>query len=92
MARHSDLYRMIEPVPDLRSEDGRGPVLVHGLEGFSDAGQAIQGVAEHLRETLDSQLIVEFDVDELVDYRSRRPHYHYTFFSFTGINISVGKT
>ena len=83
MARHSDLYRMIEPVPDLRSEDGRGPVLVHGLEGFSDAGQAIQGVAEHLRETLDSQLIVEFDVDELVDYRSRRPHLKYSFDRFS---------
>lgn len=83
MARHSDLYRVIEPVPDLRSEDGRGPVLVHGLEGFSDAGQAIQGVAEHLRETLDSQLIVEFDVDELVDYRSRRPHLKYSFDRFS---------
>ena len=35
MARHSDLYRLIEPVPDLRSEDGRGPVLVHGLEAVS---------------------------------------------------------
>lgn len=83
MARHSDLYRMIEPVPDLRSEDGRGPVLVHGLQGFSDAGQAIQGVSEHLRETLDSQLIVEFDVDELVDYRSRRPHLKYSFDRFS---------
>lgn len=83
MARHSDLYRMIEPVPDLRCEDGRGPVLVHGLQGFSDAGQAIQGVSEHLRETLDSQLIVEFDVDELVDYRSRRPHLKYSFDRFS---------
>ncbi|KAA0919787.1 PAC2 family protein [Dietzia sp. ANT_WB102] len=84
MARHSDLYRMIEPVPDLRSKDGRGPILVHGLEGFSDAGQAIQGVAEHFRETLDSQLIVEFDVDELVDYRSRRPQLKYSFDRFAG--------
>ena len=86
MARHSDLYRLIEPVPDLRSEDGRGPVLVHGLEGFSDAGLAIQGVSEHLRESLDSQLIVEFDVDELVDYRSRRPHLKYSFDRFADYN------
>lgn len=84
MARHSDLYRLIEPVPDLRSESGEGPVLVHALEGFSDAGQAIQGVAEHLRESLDSQLIVEFDVDEFVDYRSRRPHLRYSFDHFAG--------
>lgn len=84
MARHSNLYRLIEPVPDLRSESGEGPVLVHALQGFSDAGQAIQGVTEHLRESLDAQLIVEFDVDELVDYRSRRPHLRYSFDHFTG--------
>lgn len=84
MARHSDMYRLIEPVPDLRSESGEGPVLVHALEGFSDAGQAVQGVAEHLRESLDSQLIVEFDVDELVDYRSRRPPLRYSFDHFAG--------
>lgn len=83
MARHSDLYRLIEPVPDLRSESGQGPVLVHGLEGFSDAGNAIHGVTDHLRESLDSQLIVEFDADELVDYRSRRPQLRYSFDHFT---------
>ena len=84
MARHSDLYRLIEPVPDLRAESGRGPVLVHGLEGFSDAGQAIHGATDHLRENLDAQLIVEFDADELVDYRSRRPQLRYSFDHFTG--------
>lgn len=82
MARHSDLYRLIQPVPDLHSEDGRGPVLVHGLEGFSDAGQAIQGATAHLKEKLDAQLIVEFDADELVDYRSRRPQLKYSFDHF----------
>lgn len=84
MARHSDLYRLIQPVPDLRSEDGRGPVLVHGLEGFTDAGQAIEGTTGHLRDTLDAQLIVEFDVDQLIDYRSRRPHLKYSFDHFSG--------
>ena len=82
MARHSNLYRLIQPLPDLRSADGRGPVLVHGLEGFSDAGQAIEGATEHLRDSLDSQLIVEFDADQLVDYRSRRPHLKYSFDHF----------
>lgn len=84
MARHSDLYRLIQPVPDLRSEDGRGPVLVHGLEGFSDAGQAIEGVTDHLRDSQDAQLLVEFDVDQLIDYRSRRPHLKYSFDHFAG--------
>ncbi len=84
MARHSDLYRLIQPVPDLRSADGRGPVLVHGLEGFTDAGQAIEGATTHLREKLDAQLIVEFDADQLIDYRSRRPHLKYSFDHFAG--------
>lgn len=84
MARHSDLYRLIEPAPDLRSESGEGPVLVHGLEGFSDAGQAVEGATSHLRENLDAQLIVEFDADELVDYRARRPHLRYSFDHFAG--------
>mgnify|MGYP002651514322 CR=1 FL=1 len=84
MARHSDLYRLIEPVPELRSGTGEGPVLVHGLEGFSDAGHAVHGATSHLRETLDSQLLVEFDADELVDYRSRRPRLRYSFDHFAG--------
>ncbi len=82
MARHSDLYRLIEPVPELRSAAGEGPVLVHGLEGFSDAGHAVQGTTNHLREHLDAQLIVEFDADELIDYRSRRPQLRYSFDHF----------
>ena len=35
MARHSDLYRLIQPVPDLRSEDGRARMadaVVAGIE------------------------------------------------------------
>lgn len=84
MARHSDLYRLIQPVPDLRSADGRGPVLVHGLEGFTDAGQAVEGATEHLRDSLDAQLLVEFDADQLIDYRSRRPHLKYSFDHFAG--------
>lgn len=84
MARHSDLYRLIEPLPDLRSASGEGPVLVHGLEGFSDAGHAVQGTTSHLRDSLDAQLLVEFDADELVDYRSRRPRLRYSFDHFAG--------
>ena len=83
MARHSDLYRLIEPVPDLHSATGEGPVLIHGLQGFSDSGHAVRDATDHLRENLDAQLIVEFDADELVDYRSRRPHLRYSFDHFT---------
>ena len=49
------------------------PVLVQALEGFVDAGGARRLAAEHLLATLDSQVVVTFDVDQLFDYRARRP-------------------
>jgi predicted ATP-grasp superfamily ATP-dependent carboligase len=50
-----------------------GPVLVHAIRGFVDAGSAGQIAAEHIREELDSVRLATFDVDQLLDYRSRRP-------------------
>lgn len=43
------------------------------LTGFTDAGNAVSGLIEHLRETADPQPIVVFDNDVLLDYRARRP-------------------
>ncbi|WP_197381118.1 proteasome assembly chaperone family protein [Mycolicibacterium mengxianglii] len=70
---HSGMYELEFPAPQLSSADGRGPVLVHALEGFSDAGHAIKLAADHLRESLDTELVASFAIDELLDYRSRRP-------------------
>ena len=67
------MYELEFPAPQLSSSDGRGPVLVHALEGFSDAGRAIRLAAGHLRDTLDTELVASFAIDELLDYRSRRP-------------------
>jgi predicted ATP-grasp superfamily ATP-dependent carboligase len=67
------MYELEFPAPQLASSDGRGPVLIHALEGFSDAGHAIRLAAEHLRNTLDTELVASFAIDELLDYRSRRP-------------------
>ncbi len=44
------MYELEFPAPQLSSADGRGPVLIHALEGFSDAGHAIRLAAEHLQE------------------------------------------
>ncbi|CAN5526824.1 PAC2 family protein [soil metagenome] len=70
---HSGMYELEFPAPQLSSADGRGPVLMHALEGFSDAGHAIKLAAEHLRKSLDTELVASFAIDELLDYRSRRP-------------------
>ncbi|MFM8599871.1 MAG: proteasome assembly chaperone family protein [Mycobacterium sp.] len=67
------MYQLEIPAPQLSSADGRAPVLIHALEGFSDAGHAIRLAAEHLKGTLDTELVASFAIDDLLDYRSRRP-------------------
>ena len=69
----SGMYELEFPAPQLSTSDGRGPVLIHALEGFSDAGHAIRLAASHLKDTLDTELVASFNIDELLDYRSRRP-------------------
>ncbi|QHC58972.1 PAC2 family protein [Rathayibacter sp. VKM Ac-2760] len=51
----------------------RGLHLVAGLTGFADAGGAVGQLLEHLHGTLEHRTIVEFDRDQLLDYRARRP-------------------
>ncbi len=58
---------------DERAASGPGPVLVHAVRGFVDAGHAGDIVAEHLVDELRARRLVTFDVDQLLDYRSRRP-------------------
>ena len=58
---------------DVAAEIGDAPVMVQLVRGFVDAGAAGQIAAEHLAERFDTRRLVTFDVDELLDYRSRRP-------------------
>ena len=51
----------------------RGLPLVAALTGFADAGGAVTQVSEYLLDTLDHETVAEFDTDELLDYRARRP-------------------
>lgn len=67
------MYELEFPGPQLTSTDGQGPVLIHALEGFSDAGHAVRLAAEHLRASLENELVASFAIDDLLDYRSRRP-------------------
>ncbi|MDH6246721.1 putative ATP-grasp superfamily ATP-dependent carboligase [Mycobacterium sp. OTB74] len=79
----SGMYELEFPAPQLSAADGRGPVMIHALEGFSDAGHAIRLAAEHLKNTLDTELVASFAIDELLDYRSRRPLMTFTTDHFT---------
>jgi predicted ATP-grasp superfamily ATP-dependent carboligase len=49
------------------------PVLLHALGGFVDAGSAGKLAAEHLLAVLPHRVLARFDVDQLYDYRARRP-------------------
>jgi hypothetical protein len=49
------------------------PVLLQALDGFVDAGSAVQLAREHIMSNMDTQLVARFDIDQLLDYRSRRP-------------------
>lgn len=54
--------------------DLRGLNLVMGFTGFADAGHVVKQITAELLDTLDSKVIAAFDADQLMDYRSRRPH------------------
>lgn len=58
---------------DLDFEVPLGLNLLAGLSGFTDAGNTLSQVSDHILENLDAKLIVQFDNDELLDYRARRP-------------------
>lgn len=49
------------------------PVLIHALDGFVDAGRAVRLAREHILASLDNSVLATFAVDELFDYRARRP-------------------
>jgi hypothetical protein len=63
-----ELYRL-----ETSAADAAAKVLVHGLEGFIDAGGGVRLATEHLLSTLPGEKVATFDVDLLYDYRARRP-------------------
>ena len=52
----------------------RGLNLVMGFTGFADAGHVVKQINAELLDTLDAEPVAVFDADQLIDYRSRRPH------------------
>ena len=68
MLEPHDLYELTGDLPDL----GR-PVLVQALTGFVDAGGATRLAREQLMSNTGTTPVVRFDIDALLDYRSRRP-------------------
>lgn len=68
MAPQSSLYRLVDP-----DHQDRATVLLVQLTGFIDAGYAGRLLGEHLLATYQPELVATFDLDQLLDYRGRRP-------------------
>jgi predicted ATP-grasp superfamily ATP-dependent carboligase len=78
----TDLYRLSEDVPELTD-----PVLLYHFDGFVDAGGAGRLALGHLLAELEHRVIATFDVDRLLDYRSRRPIMTFDTDRWTGAEV-----
>jgi proteasome assembly chaperone (PAC2) family protein len=57
---------------DETPREGNGPLLIHALDGFLGAGSAARLAADQLRSG-QGEVVHEFDLDAMFDYRARRP-------------------
>ncbi len=62
-----ELFDLDADRPDLS-----GAVLLHTLDGFVDAGAAVR-LARNALLAHDAPVVARFDIDQLYDYRARRP-------------------
>ena len=66
----SALYRF---ETDTHPAAARASVLLVAVGGFVDAGRTQQLLTQHLLDTHEHTVVASFDVDQLLDYRGRRP-------------------
>ena len=68
-ARH---VHIVDDVPELDALE-QGPVLLHALDGFLDAGNAAGIATRHLLAASPGRVVASFEIDAFYDYRARRP-------------------
>ena len=74
MLNPSELYRYESDGGALARQSGSpGGVLIVSLGGFIDAGHTQRLLTEHLLASGEATVVASFDVDQLIDYRGRRP-------------------
>ena len=69
MVQPRDLFT----IHDVGSEVTPGLHMIGGLSGFTDAGSTVSQFADQIFSNLEHKLLISFNNDELLDYRSRRP-------------------
>ena len=69
------MYELEYPAPVVKDDsvEGSGPTMIVAMNGYADAGQAVEASADHLKAALDNRQLASFNNDKLIDYRSRRP-------------------
>lgn len=72
MSENDRMYELEYPAPGVGDGSGGVPLVI-ALQGYADAGQGVQQSAQHLLQALEHRPVATFDVDALIDYRSRRP-------------------
>ena len=70
MQNPSELYRF---ETDTDPQELRASVMLVSLGGFVDAGHTQRLLTDHLLATSEGTVVASFDVDQLLDYRGRRP-------------------
>jgi hypothetical protein len=67
--------RYVHIVDDVRELDDleQGPVLIHSLDGFLDAGNAAAIATKALLAQSSGRVVASFEIDAFYDYRARRP-------------------
>lgn len=66
----AQLFRLETDTP---THDLRASTLIVSLGGFIDAGNAQKLMTQHILGTLEHSVVASFDLDQLLDYRGRRP-------------------
>ncbi|HEX6878188.1 MAG TPA: PAC2 family protein [Nocardioidaceae bacterium] len=72
MTEASRFVHIVDEVPELEGRKD-GPVLIHALDGFLDAGNAANLAAKHLLAQTSGRVVASFSIDDFYDYRARRP-------------------
>jgi predicted ATP-grasp superfamily ATP-dependent carboligase len=78
----SELYELLSD--DIEAD---APVLVHSLTGFLDAGQAGRLAVAHLLSSLEHRVVATFALDDLFDYRARRPRMTFLSDHFAAVDL-----
>jgi hypothetical protein len=72
MTEPARYVHIVDDVPELDGLE-QGPVLIHSLEGFLDAGNAAALATQALLAQSSGRVVASFDIDAFYDYRARRP-------------------